>query len=257
MTPSFRHVGGKARLRKWLVDHFPESGSFYEEPFAGKANVFFEAVQRLRFNYWILSDINTRFLDALLMADLSRLPESVTKESFADWRKRAEIENDPVARVIEPRITFAGKGYAHGFSGTSGSHVGYNGVLYQATCQAARRLLTGANGGTATLRTVSVRQRDWRETFELASGESGEFLYCDPPYYNTDAPYSQIDHQELVERLNAATFSWALSGYRNDLYDARLEFKCRFEYERNSEIKSSNSGKREPVIETLWTNYEL
>lgn len=246
MTPSFRHVGGKARLRAWLTDRFPSEGSFYEEPFAGKTNVFFLAAQKLKFNYWILSDIDTAFLESLALADLDSLPPSVTKETFTTWRERAE-GNDPIARVIEPRITFAGKGYRYGFSGTSGSHVGYDGRRYRETCLSARDIL----------RVATVRRRDWRETLDLATGEAGEFLYLDPPYYNTNAPYGQIDHRELVKRLNSASFLWALSGYRNDLYDARLEFKCRFEYERNSEIKSSNSGKREPVIETLWTNYEL
>lgn len=243
MTPSFRHVGGKARLRVWLTDHFPSEGSFYCEPFAGKGNVFFLAANLLKFDWWELSDIDVGFLCALRCAALDDLPKEVTKQSFRYWKTR----NDPVARLLEPRVTFAGKGYAAGFSGTSGTHVGYDQSRYRETCERARQLLNDHK--------VMVKERDWRETLSLVDRSC--FVYLDPPYYGTDAPYPNIDHAELIEHLNVADFDWALSGYRNDLYDARLEFKCRFEYERNSEIKGSNSGKREPVIETLWTNYEL
>jgi site-specific DNA-adenine methylase len=243
-------MGGKARLRKWLVDHFPDGGAldggmFYIEPFAGKGNVFFEAVQRLRFIYWELNDVDTTFLQALRYADLGELPESVSKEEFPSWKAKAE-QGNWIARLIEPRITFAGKGYAAGYSGTSGTHVGYSGTLYRQVCREARRLLE---------KTSYIKQRDWQETLDVA--DSSCFVYLDPPYYGTTASYGNIDHSELVLRLNAAEFNWALSGYRNRLYDGDLHFQCRFDYERNSEIKSSNSGKREAVIETLWTNYEL
>lgn len=245
VVPAFRHMGGKARLRKWLVEHFPSSGQFYIEPFAGKGNVFYEAVQQLDFQYWELNDINTKFLHALRRADLKQLPQSVSKAQFEDWKSRA-VQGDLIAQLIEPRITYAGKGYAHGYSGHSGTHVGYSGENYLKVCQAARLLLDSVS---------YVKERDWRETLELA--DQSCFVYLDPPYLNTVASYSNIDHYELILQLNAASFDWAISGYRSDLYDSRLQFKCRFEYERNSEIKSSNSGKREAVMETLWTNYEL
>lgn len=244
-TPAFRHMGGKARLRKWLVDHFPDSGQFYIEPFAGKGNVFFHAVQHLSFQWWELNDLDAKFLYCLRTADLGRLPESVSKDEFSVWKTRA-ADGDPIAQLIEPRITFAGKGYAFGHSGHSGSHVGYTGENYSKVCQEARRLLE---------RVTYIKQRDWSETLELTDHSC--FVYLDPPYYGTQAAYKNIDHEHLIRVLNQSKFSWALSGYRNNLYDTRLEFKCRFEYERNSEIKSSNSGKREAVIETLWTNYEL
>lgn len=236
-------MGGKARLRKWLVNHFPESGMFYCEPFAGKGNVFFHAVQQLKFTYWELSDLDLTFLDALRCADLSQLPDAVTKVTFPYWRER----DDFISRLIEPRITFAGKGYAHGFSGSSGTHVGYSGPLYRQVCEAARGLLES--------RPVKFWLRDWRETLEMA--DQSCFVYLDPPYLDTSASYANIDHTELISRLNEASFDWAISGYRSDLYDGHLRFKCRFERERNSEIKSSNVGAIQPVTECLWTSYEL
>lgn len=241
-TPAFRHMGGKARLRKWLVDHFPDKGDIYLEPFAGKGNVFFEARQRLQFEQWVLADIDVRFLRSLTWADFSQLPETVSRSEFAQWK----TQNCYISVLIEPRITFAGKGYKYGYSGSSGTHVGYNGTLYRQVCEQARDLLSDAQ----------VIDWNWEDSLKIDLGPS-DFVYLDPPYYGTNASYDNIDHERLVEVLNDAQFSWALSGYRNALYDSRLNFRCRFEYERNSEIKSSNSRSREPVIECLWTNYDL
>lgn len=240
-TPAFRHMGGKARLRKWLVDHFPDSGEIYLEPFAGKGNVFFEARQQLNFSQWILTDYDTKFLNALMDADLNALPAKVDREDFEYWRSG----KGPITTLIEPRITYAGKGYRYGFSGSSGTHVGYSGPIYKRVCEAARLLLANAQ----------IAESHWEDALVNLNPT---FTYLDPPYYGTVASYENVDHVRLVEVLNNAQFSWALSGYHNPLYDARLQFKCRFEYERNySEIKSSNRRGREPVTECLWTNYEL
>lgn len=240
-TPAFRHMGGKARLRKWLVDHFPDGdGGTYLEPFAGKGNVFFEAVQRLNYSRWILADCDTRFLNALIDADLSALPATVERQDFEYWQS----SRGTITTLIEPRITYAGKGYRYGFSGSSGTHVGYNGPIYRKVCESARELL----------RRATIREMSWERSVDEFQPS---FVYLDPPYFGTEASYDNIDHAALVERLNSAKFDWALSGYHNALYDARLDFKCRFERERNSEIKSSNNHGFSGVTEVLWTNYEL
>lgn len=249
MIPAFRFMGGKARMRAWLLRHFPKHGRHYVEPFAGVGNVFYAARTQLDFAEWLLADIAPDFLTALLRADLDALPEAVSREDFAAW-KAARDGADPgradLARLLEPRITFAGKGYAFGYSGSSGTHVGYSKRFYRPVCEAARALLAGPG--------VHVRQIEWEHL--LSGGNPDDFVYLDPPYYGTVTPYPQIDHAALVERLNAAPFRWALSGYDNALYNEKLRYARRFLYERNSEIRSSNKGRRTPVIETLWTNYE-
>jgi len=241
MIPSFRHMGGKARLRKWLISHFPAQADMYLEPFCGKGNVYYAACDSLFCFNWILADIDGSFLTALQTANLNELPETVEKADFSFWRN----SSSPIATLIEPRITFAGKGYRYGFSGSSGTHVGYNGALYKKVCEQARTLLKNA----------LIITGDWETTIQYAQNEA--FVYLDPPYYATDACYPNIDHSTLIDCLNAASFKWALSGYDNELYRYKLKFKTCHKYERNSEIKSSNTGMRTPVIECLWTNYSI
>jgi len=244
MIPAFRHMGGKARLRNWLIDHFPRRGATYCEPFCGKANVFFAARGRLDFDHWVLSDVDTRFLAALLAINNKDLPLAVERSDFAAWRNRA-VRGDPVALAIEPRITFAGKGYSAGFSGSSGTHVGYSGLAYRRAVTEAQKLLGRDE--------VVVIERNWLDT--LNTLRSGDFAYIDPPYFGMSACYEDISHESLVARLNTAPFLWAVSGYSSPLYENNLSYAHRYTCERNSEIKSSNRRKKTPVTEVLWTCY--
>lgn len=241
-TPSFRYMGGKARLRSWLVGLFPANGRTYIEPFVGRGNVFFEAIQRVSYAKWMLSDLDVHFLTALLRTDLSQLPEVVDRAVFNDLKTR----HDDIALLVEPRVTFAGKGYAAGFSGSSGTHVGYAKDNYLRVCESARALLSRPG--------VHVESRQWT-TLPWSDLTEEDFVYLDPPYFGTKASYPNIDHSELAAILRGARFRWALSGYANTNYEAQIGFVERFERERNSEIKSSNTHRASPVTEVLWTNY--
>lgn len=242
-TPSFRYMGGKARLCKWLVSHFPQSGRKYIEPFAGLGNVFYQARKDLNFQEWELSDLDVSFLRALLIENFDLLPAAVSREEFQQWA-RATGEQVGIARLIEPKITFAGKGYKHGFDGGHPSHPPYNGRLHRLLCEEARRLLQG----------VLVREMSW-EAIDFDGLTAEDFVYLDPPYFGTKACYPQIDHERLVAVLNQAKFRWALSGYNCSLYESQLRFSGCYTRHRNSEIKSANNGCYSGVTEFLWTNF--
>lgn len=205
----------------------------------GAGNVFYEAVLRLDFKEWLLSDLDTEFFEALLTVDLNTLPLSVNKLEY----KLLAKSRSPIAKLIEKRITFAGKGWSAGFAGETSNQV-YNGLVYRRICQRARTLLQRA----------TISSRSWDEV-DYASLSSEDFVYLDPPYYGTKAPYPNIDHEALVATLNTVRCKWALSGYANEVYATQLKYRSLYVCERNSEIKSVNTRKYEPVIEHLWTNY--
>jgi len=238
-TPSFRYMGGKSRLRKWLISKFPKSGRRYIEPFAGLGNVFYQARKDLSFKSWHLGEIHD-FFTALLNADLDKLPDSVSREEFDFWRK----DDSYIATLIEPKITFGGKGYKSGFDGGHPSHPPYKGSLHRETCEQARELL----------KDVEVKKCNWTD-WDYNSLGSEDFVYFDPPYFGTKAPYPNINHTDLIHLLVSAKFKWAVSGYdNNNMYNYFLTCN-KHSKQRNSEIKSSNTGKYEGVVETLWTNY--
>ena len=242
MTPSFRHMGGKARLRKWLVGHFPKHGTCYMEVFCGKGNVYFQAVKDLQYAWYSLNDLDNSFLSALYSVDTSLLPETVCKEDFEKWKN----DKSAVAKVIEPRITFAGKGYSHGYSGTSGTHVGYSKANYKKICDEAQRIMRTYP--------TTLLSNSWDDEQLYVGLGRNDFVYFDPPYLGTTASYGNIDHEKFIKFLNGVDFRWAVSGYDTTLYDS-LKYTGKYQIERNSEIKSSNKGQKSGVMEVLWTNY--
>lgn len=239
-TPSFRYMGGKSRMRDFLISYFPKHGNIYLEPFVGLGNVFFHAKKYLDFEDWFLGDQNASFLSSLMKADLDQLPERVSREQFENYKK----SNDPIAKIIEPRITFAGKGYKAGFDHGDKSHPPYNGLLYRPICEEAKRLL----------KDTTIVQCPW-DSWDFSCLGHDSFIYLDPPYYGTKASYPNIDHEKLIKTLNKTKCKWAISGYDSELYNSTLKFKDKCEKQRNSEIKGSNTRKYEPVKEVLWTNY--
>ena len=56
---TFTYIGSKSRLAPHLVKLMPETGDTYFEPFAGRGNMFFVSAKVLRFNHWLLNDIQT------------------------------------------------------------------------------------------------------------------------------------------------------------------------------------------------------
>ncbi len=237
-VPAFRYMGGKAKLRNWLLQYFPKSGWRYIEPFCGRGNVFFAAVGQLDFKEWNLSDIDISFFSSLFDLNIEDLPDSVnTKEEFLYYKN---IDND-VSKVLEPRITFAGKGYSAGFNNCKDHYKGKN---YRETCKKAKELLIGVGLTEASF-----------EGWNYKDMNEDTFCYFDPPYYETKASYPNIDHNVLINILNNAKFKWALSGYNNDLYKKELKYKNIYKKVRSADIKQTNSGKKEVVEETLWTNY--
>ena len=239
MTPSFPYMGGKARMRKWLIQHFPKTGRRYLEPFAGVGNVFFLSKQQLDFQYWHLGDINP-FLQSLSKADLEQLPLTVSRQEFQRWKNSDCF----ISKVIEPKVSFSGKGYSAGFAASHPTHKEYHRDRYKPICCKSQELLDSTD----------IRICLW-DHWDYENMTNEDFVYFDPPYFETKASYPNINHESLIELLNHAKFRWALSGYTNLLYDEKLKFAYSYQKERNSEIKSLNRGTRSPVLETLWTNF--
>lgn len=109
-----------------------------------------------------------------------------------------------------------------------------------------------------TRQDVSVLEGDALELVpSLVAMLPGCFVYLDPPYVHATRRdlklyrYEMDDagHRRLVELLASLPCPWALSGYRNTIYDEaaaslgwrRVDYRC--------------MTRRGPVTESLWMNY--
>lgn len=233
----FRYPGGKAKIAEDLIEHFPLEGRNYVEPFCGRGNIFFPFKAQADYDTWTINDINThKFLAALKIIDLDALPKQVTKADYEYW-KYVDQGGDIVAAVIEPAITFHGKGYRYGFCD---DHYKY--TFYRERCRKAQQLLRSGN--------VQIRRSNYLH-LPYNSLNAQDFVYFDPPYYqdNSGTGYNDIDHVELMVLLDGAKFRWAISGYNSDLYLAWLG-EPDFTITRNREMAKSLTA-----VECLWTNY--
>lgn len=238
MKVVFPYPGGKANIVQQLLAEFPMEGRYYVEPFAGRGNVFFEVTRNCFFKEYWINDIQTgSFFEALRDVDLTQLPARVTVDDFYYWENQW-LQDNPIAYVLEPKITFRGKGYGSGYQEGR-----YKRARYLELCQAAQNILRNRN--------IKIFKQDyvWMKWDQLTEDD---LVYLDPPYENTGGVgLRQIDHIELLELLRDAKFKWALSGYASDLYLAELGDPI-LEFERRLEMTDSRGS---TAVECLWVNY--
>lgn len=147
--------------------------------------------------------------------NVHELPEAVNKDTFNILRA---TPNSTISLVVEPRVTFFGKGWSAGFRHTtepspSGRpYIGYSGLYYRPVVARAQELLVGA----------MVTASSWT-TLPWSSLSYQDFVYLDPPYVGSgDVGYGEIDHGLLLDVLVGSSFRWVLSGYDSTLYRERL-----------------------------------
>lgn len=234
-SPNFRYPGGKESVRDEIIKFFPTEGTRYVEPFAGMGTVFYSVYNNLYYKDFWLNDINTnKFLRALTLVKVSDLPDKVSKSEFENLKQEPLTV---VARVLEPLITWGGKGYPSGYDGSGR----YTKAHYGHVIEAAKEILLLAN--------PVITGVDYEEV--LLACDENDFVYLDPPYLDNDiSTYENIDHEKLVRCLDQASYTWILSGYENSLYNtwfgepvARITKKADLARDGNERI------------ECIWSNY--
>lgn len=237
MIPTFRYIGGKARIRDWIASFIPSEGRIYIEPFAGRGNVAFYVIATKDFGRVILNDVTTwRFFEAIREVNILDLPDEtdIDAEMFETFRASPF---DPVAILLEHSLTFGGMGYALSSSMPQGDwNRRYTRRTFEKKLLAAKELLSG----------VEIKREEWWR-LDYKSLTEEDFVYFDPPYYERDELYKRsISHEALVELIESLKCKWALSGYANELYLSRLGTPTKL-------VRNHETG-RHPVVECLWTH---
>ena len=238
--PVLRYHGGKWRLARWIIEHFPEH-RIYVEPFGGAASVLLRKPRSYAEVYNDQWDTVVNVFRVLRDPETaSQLRELLELTPFA----RSEFEDtgdaalaavaDPIERARRTIFrSFAGFGsaatnaeYATGFrsnsyrSGTTPAHDWAN---YPAVIPAFVERLRG----------IVIESRPAIQVLE-AHDRPTTLHYCDPPYphetRNMDrgnAAYAhemtREEHAELATTLRSLEGFVVLSGYRCPLYDELYE----------------------------------
>ena len=248
--PRIPYPGGKGRTAKQIVSFLPPEGRIYLEPFAGRANLFWEAAaQGLKYKKWWLNDPATApFLEAIRThGDTIEIPP----RSRAEFERQREAfkTGDPTAALLAPHLSFSGGLYESGCKGGSGGGNDGGGVSstgYQQTLRDCHKIL-------ARIR-PKITALDW-EKLGLEKLTDDDVVMLDAPYPGARVKAyddQTVDYEKLVDVLLKAKFKWLFCGYPHPLlhrlgkpiWARDIQLLC-------VRIKSGPEDRNE----CLWSNY--
>ncbi len=225
----FKWVGGKSRLRKFIIPLIPEH-QCYVEPFGGAAWVLFgKSPSPIE----VLNDIDEELINFFRV--VKRQPEELIKSfdlelvSRSEFRRLADVEPWSLSEVERAHrfyyLIMAGWGgeAAYPRFQTSASDGGHGNRLIGALKTLRRRIEPVHN----RLKTVIIENLDWSECIDRYDRPTS-FLYLDPPYPGNGANYKHnmrlvAEHSAIAQRLGEARGKWMLSSYDTD--EVREKFR--------------------------------
>jgi DNA adenine methylase len=254
LNSPFKWVGGKSRLRKQIINLFPQH-TCYVELFAGAAWVLFGKPPS---DVEVLNDIDQ---DLITFFRVIKEQPAEFIASF-EWELVSRAEFERLANLDTSKLTDIQR--AHRFYylimaswggeflyprfQTSITDGGHGNRLFGALQTLEKRIQPIYE----RLRNVIIENLDWQEGFERYN-RPGVLMYLDPPYPENKCNYvhnmrEKSDHELLASKLNQAQCQWILSSYDTpfirDLFAdytiIPLESKSGMNTEKNGNTRVTN-----------------
>lgn len=197
----FRYAGGKFYARKLILEHIPDH-SYYIEPFAGGASVFF-AKSKVQGNW--LNDIDEGLINCLtIIRDqpndlIKRLKnEEATKERHHYYKNKYKPRT-ALSRAV--RWFYLNRTSYSGIMNMKNCFWGYGEKFSMRPENWPRNILRTS----AKLHDVRLTSLDFEKVVKEAPNNS--FLFIDPPYFNADQEkfythfFKKEDHFRLRDIL--------------------------------------------------------
>lgn len=250
MIPTFKFHGSKARIAKWVFERITTVDNYYE-PFAGRGNTYFyAAVNNLVNNDAFLNDLYmAHFLIALrdYAGDYSFIPDYIDREVFEYFNNMPQSFERSLA---ESFCAYNGTFFGGGANITNNPH--HKSKNRHSKLNTTKRMIIAKQ----LLNDVVITNLDYIEFLSSKSFTSGDLIYCDPPYLqsqNSKLRNMVIDHERLTQILSNVPCKVILSGYDNQTYDKILGWNKR-EFIRASCGRNSN-GTSHKATEFVWENF--
>lgn len=228
--PFLRWAGGKTRLLRHLLPHFPERFESFYEPFLGGGAVFL-AVGHRAANRHTLADLNEELINAWLMvrdrslellAAMVRYEGNTTEAAYYEVRD-GEAPTDPIGRAA--RFVYLNQTAWNGLwrvNRRGRFNVPWGARAFRGYDEASLLAMSAA------LRGVAIEYADFREV--LKRPQAGDFVYLDPPYLPvsdtskfsgyTEKRFRAADLAELAmlcEAMTASGIMWVMSNRDTEL----------------------------------------
>lgn len=254
--PVLRYPGGKYRIAKWIISHFP-AHDFYVEPYGGGGSVL---MQKPEAKGEIYNDI---YGDAVNVFRVLRDPEQaqelerlirLTPCSYEEYKAAYEFCGEPVERA---RRTIYRSFMTIGAGGVLRHSARFRGLRNLETivtsAQEWARYPDVIKAFTKRLRNVLIENRDALAVVKMYDKPTTLF-YIDPPYVRSTRTkqtslYAQEmtdqDHIELAKVLHQVKGMVALSGYSSPLYE---QLYADWQIVKRSATAQNGKGR----VECLW-----
>ena len=248
LNSPFKWVGGKSRLRKFIIPIIPPH-TCYVEPFAGAAWVLFG---KPKSDVEIINDIDDELITFFRV--VREKPEELIA-SF-EWELVSRAEFNRLANLAPQSLTDVQR--AHRFYYLI--MAGWGGEARYPRFQTSIR--DGGHGNRLVgalkflseritpihrrLQTVLIENMDWQDCVERYDSPT-TVMYLDPPYLGNGANYKfnmrgKDDHQAIAGQLAQAKGYWILSSY--DTPEIR-ELFCGYEITPIQSSSGMQTGKSE------------
>ncbi|SET60097.1 DNA adenine methylase [Thorsellia anophelis] len=230
--PAVRYHGGKFRLAKWIIGHFPEH-RIYVEPFGGAANVLLQKERSYSEVYNDLSSDVVNFFQVLRdEASRNKLTElcALTPYSRAEFLHAYDDADEPIelARRFVIRACM-GFGSASGSKGASGFRCDSK-RAYATPAHLWARFPSNFQSVAERLQGVIIENKNAIDV--IKKHDTSETLhYLDPPYLHStrvmtnrrcDHEMTESEHVELLQLAKQLKGSVVISGYESELYNDLL-----------------------------------
>ena len=219
LNSPFKWVGGKSRLRKFIIPMLPPH-TCYVEPFAGAAWVLFG---KPKSDVEIINDIDGELITFFLV--VREKPEELIASfewelvSRAEFNRLAGLEPQSLSDVQRAHrfyyLIMAGWGGEARYPRFQTSiRDGGHGNRLAGALKSLRERLTPIH---RRLQTVLIENMDWQDCVARYDSPS-TVMYLDPPYMGNGANYKfnmrgKDAHQAIAGRLAQAKGRWILSSY--------------------------------------------
>lgn len=253
MLPAIKWSGSKRSQANAILSYFPEEIETYYEPFCGGASVFRALLDSgINVHKFVLSDINNDLIQ--LWMEIKQNPVNICayyeqlwkelnkdddlerkKAYFAEVRERFNKERNPADFMFIMRTTTNGMPrYNHNGDFNNSFHITRNGINPESLMDIVTEWSRLLNSNDVEFRNCSYIE---------ISPEEKDFVYLDPPYFNTKGMYyGAIDFEELWDYLRKIQCSYAISfdgksGEVDNTYSVPKDI-----YDLHTYLKSGNSS---------------
>jgi len=271
------YIGGKSKIGKWIVPHYPQDMETYVETFGGMFWCFFnmDLSQYLNLKKVVYNDFNplnyNLFQCAQNPSELQRALDAIPVQQIGVSITPPEMKQQFVSFQVEifaPNVTLQPYDYevaakyayvlTQVFSGSkpeTSSFIDLKGK-YRSKYLSFRDKLSKPDWVEHFLKITDVENMDFAQVINKYDSKS-TYIYLDPPYWKTENYYSNHDfdskdHERLANVLNGVQGKFSLSYYDfPQLHDWFPENQYRWERKEFAKAAAAKKNVKQNMGEEL------